>query len=234
MSTKDKISRSSRKSKKQMEAELGATPEAAGKNSRSRGDTRQHLIEAALRRVEADKDGMAGISLREVTKAAGVSPTAFYRHFPDLEELGMAVLEESSDMLRRMLREVRKAPNPAEMITKSTDIFIRYVLENRAIWLLLSRERVGGSARIRAAIRNQISSFVTELASDLRLMNVLPQMTQTDLQRLANMVISLAINAVPDILDLPQEQPREIEEMKANMDSQLEILILGAVNWKPR
>lgn len=203
------------------------------KATRGRGDTRQHLIDAALQRVEADQSGMAGISLREVTKAAGVSPTAFYRHFSDLEELGMAVLEESSDMLRRMLRDVRKAPNPAEMITKSTDIFIRYVLENRAIWLLLSRERVGGSARIRAAIRNQISSFVTELASDLRLMNVLPQMTQTDLQRLANMVISLAINAVPDILDLPQERPREIEEMKINMDSQLEILILGAVNWKP-
>lgn len=211
-----------------------ATAEAAGKSSRSRGDTRQHLIDAALSRVEADQNGMAGISLREVTKAAGVSPTAFYRHFPDLEELGMAVLEESSDMLRRMLRDVRKAPNPVEMINKSTDIFIRYVLENRAIWLMLSRERVGGSARIRAAIRNQISYFTTELASDMRLMNVLPQMTQTDLQRLANMVISLAINLVPDILDLASEQPREVEELMADMNSQLQILILGAVNWKPQ
>jgi AcrR family transcriptional regulator len=233
--SRDKSEKSRRRSKdaKLETAPSGATPEAAGKSSRSRGDTRQHLIDAALRRVEADQNGMAGISLREVTKAAGVSPTAFYRHFSDLEELGMAVLEESSDMLRRMLRDVRKAPNPAEMINKSTDIFIRYVLENRAIWLLLSRERVGGSARIRAAIRNQISYFTTELASDLRLMNVLPQMTQTDLQRLANMVISLAINLVPDILDLPSEQPREVEELMADMNSQLQILILGAVNWKP-
>lgn len=236
MISTDKTEKPKRISRKERKAELatqGATPESAGKTGRSRGDTRQHLIDAALRRVEADKAGMAGISLREVTKAAGVSPTAFYRHFPDLEELGMAVLEDSSDMLRRMLRDVRKAPNPVEMITKSTDIFIRYVLENRAIWILLCRERVGGSARIRAAIRNQISYFTTELASDLRLMNVLPQMTQTDLQRLANMVISLAINLVPDILDLPSDQPREAQEMKADMNSQLEILILGAVNWKP-
>lgn len=220
------------RSSKGEEPEKAKSSDAAGK--RSRGDTRQHLIDAALRRVEADQSGMAGISLREVTKAAGVSPTAFYRHFPDLEELGMAVLEESGNMLRRMLRDVRKAPNPAEMINKSTDIFIRYVLENRAIWLLLSRERVGGSARIRAAIRNQISYFTTELASDMRLMNVLPQMTQTDLQRLANMVISLAINLVPDILDLPSEQPREVEELMADMNSQLRILILGAINWKPQ
>lgn len=235
--TRDKTEkpRRSRRSKDtDTEKATSGTAQETGKRTRSRGDTRQHLINAALRRVEADQSGMAGISLREVTKAAGVSPTAFYRHFADLEELGMAVLEESSDMLRRMLRDVRKAPNPIEMINKSTDIFIRYVLENRAIWLLLSRERVGGSARIRAAIRNQISYFTTELASDMRLMNVLPQMTQTDLQRLANMVISLAINLVPDILDLPSEQPREVEELMADMNSQLQILILGAINWKPQ
>lgn len=220
--------RRSRRSK----ADKTAATDTANKSGK-RGDTRQHLIDAALQRIEADNHGMAGISLREVTKAAGVSPTAFYRHFPDLEELGLAVLEESADMLRRMLRDVRKAENPAEMIGKSAEIFVRYVLENRAIWLLLSRERVGGSARIRAAIRNQISHFITELASDLRLMKVLPQMTQTDLQRVANMVISLAINRVPDILDLPTEQPREIVEAIADMDSQLQILILGAINWKP-
>jgi len=231
MSISDKKEKSRRGSRKERQTE--ETPDPTGKSGRSRGNTRQHLIDAALCRIEADKNGMAGISLREVTKAAGVSPTAFYRHFSDLEELGMAVLEESSDMLRRMLRDVRKAPNSLEMITKSTDIFFRYVLENRAIWLLLSRERVGGSARIRAAIRNQVSYFTTELASDLRLMNVLPNMTQSDLQRLANMVISLAINLVPDILDLPPEQPRAAKEMKTDMNSQLEILILGAVNWKP-
>lgn len=231
----EKTKRRSRRDKdiSLVEAPSGPSPEAAGKTSRSRGDTRQHLIDAALSRVEADQNGMAGISLREVTKAAGVSPTAFYRHFSDLEELCMAVLEESSDMLRRMLRDVRKADTPAQMIGKSSNIFVRYVLENRAIWLLLSRERVGGSARIRAAIRNQISYFTTELASDLRLMNVLPQMTQTDLQRLANMVISLAINLVPDILDLPADTPREVEEMVTGMNSQLHILILGAINWKP-
>ncbi|MGJ8686460.1 MAG: TetR family transcriptional regulator [Spongiibacteraceae bacterium] len=222
--------RRSRRSK--VDKTATTTADTTSKSGR-RGDTRQHLIDAALQRIEADNHGMAGISLREVTKAAGVSPTAFYRHFPDLEELGLAVLEESADMLRRMLRDVRKADNPAEMISKSAETFVRYVLENRAIWLLLSRERVGGSARIRAAIRNQISHFITELASDLRLMKVLPQMTQTDLQRVANMVISLAINRVPDILDLPTEQPREIEEAIADMDSQLQILILGAINWKP-
>lgn len=207
--------------------------ENTAKPGKTRGDTRQHLIEATLERIEADKNGMAGLSLREVTKAAGVSPTAFYRHFADLEELGLAVVEESGGMLRRMLRDVRKAESPVEMIGKSIEIFVSYVLDNRALWLMLTRERVGGSARIRAAIRNQITHYSTELASDLRLLNVLPQMTQSDLQRLASMVISLAVNSAVDILDLPPEQPREAKEMIHYMNRQLQILILGAINWKP-
>lgn len=207
--------------------------ETTAKPSKTRGDTRQHLIDATLERIEADKNGMAGLSLREVTKAAGLSPTAFYRHFADLEELGLAVVEESGGMLRRMLRDVRKAETPVEMIGKSIEIFVSYVLENRALWLMLTRERVGGSARIRAAIRNQITHYSTELASDLRLLNVLPQMTQSDLQRLSGMVISLAVNAAVDILDLPPEQPREAKEMIHYLNRQLQILILGAINWKP-
>jgi AcrR family transcriptional regulator len=197
----------------------------------TRGDTRQKLIDAALQRIDSERHGMVGLSLREVTKLAGVSPTAFYRHFTDLEELGLAVLEESSDGLRRLLRDVRKNGKSPEMISKSTALFVNNVLENRASWLLLARERVGGSARIRAAIRNQTSYFVTELASDLRLMNALPHMTQSDLQRVASIVISLAINLVPDILDLPTNKPREITDIVAEMNSQLAILILGAINW---
>ena len=36
----------------------------------------------------------ASISLREVAKTAGVVPTSFYRHFGDMEELGLAMVDE--------------------------------------------------------------------------------------------------------------------------------------------
>lgn len=227
----EKPRKPSRKERREAEKKTMEKPE---KQAKTRGDTRQHLIDATLAKIEADKNGMAGLSLREVTKGAGVSPTAFYRHFADLEELGLAVVEESGGMLRRLLRDVRKAENPTEMISKSVEIFVRYVMENRALWLMMSRERVGGSARIRAAIRNQITHYTTELASDLRLLNLLPQMTQSDLQRLSHMVIGLAVNSAVDILDLPADQPREVDEMVSYINRQLQILILGAINWKPR
>ena len=52
------------------------------------------------------------LSLRSVARAAGVVPTAFYRHFESMDELGLALVEESFRTLRAMLREAREGVPP--------------------------------------------------------------------------------------------------------------------------
>ena len=37
------------------------------------------------------------LSLREVAKLAGIAPTSFYRHFHDMEGLGLALIEEHGE-----------------------------------------------------------------------------------------------------------------------------------------
>ncbi len=198
---------------------------------RKRGDTRQNLLDAAMAVMAADQSGLAGLSLRAVAKEAGVSPTAFYRHFSDMEELGMAMLDEIGDMLRRMLREVRKVGDPQQMVQSSLQTFFSFVKENREKFLVLSRERAGGSARMRAAIRNQMSYFSTELASDIQLMGAFPRMTRDDHYRLASMIIQMAVNAVPDVLDLPEDQPETEQALASDMTKQALMLLLGAAHW---
>ena len=53
------------------------------------GDLRQALIAEGLSR--ARDGGPSAVSLREVTRAAGVSPNAAYRHFTDRDDLVRAV-----------------------------------------------------------------------------------------------------------------------------------------------
>lgn len=201
--------------------------------TKSRGDTRQRLLDSAIQLIAEDETGLAGLSLRQVTKGAGVSPTAFYRHFPDMEELGLAILDETTELLRRMLREVRKAGTPEEMVGGSVRILMEFVTTNRSRFIVMSRERNSGSARMREAVRNQVAYFATELASDLRLLNVFPQLTTTDLNRVASMVINLAVYYIPDILDLPPGQPQTAREMADDLKKQLLILLLGAGHWEP-
>ena len=200
-------------------------------SKRPRGDTRQNLLDAAMTAMAEDESGLAGLSLRAVAKRAGVSPTAFYRHFPDMEELGMAMLDEIGQMLRRMLREVRKVGDPKKMVDGSMLTFFSFVKENRAKFVVLGRERVGGSPRMRAAIRNQMSFFSQEMASDIQLMSVFPQMSQNDHLRLARLIIGLAVGAVPDILDLPDNQPEAEQELRITMEKQGLMLLLGAAQW---
>ena len=91
--------------------------------------TRQTLLDAALK-LMGDGRSFVSISLREVTREAGVVPTAFYRHFKDMDELGLALVDEVTMSLRRLLREERlKAQGAGHIaIHSSVMMFLLYVL----------------------------------------------------------------------------------------------------------
>jgi TetR/AcrR family transcriptional regulator, fatty acid biosynthesis regulator len=73
--------------------------------------TRQQLMQAALELVGQGR-GFTSLSLREVTREIGVVPASFYRHFKDMDELGLALVEEGGMTLRRLLREARRSGFP--------------------------------------------------------------------------------------------------------------------------
>src|ERR1041385_3911612 len=75
--------------------------------------TREALMDAALTLMHRGTS-FTGLGLREVTREAGVVPTAFYRHFRDMDELGLALVEEGGVTLRRLLREARRGGVPLQ------------------------------------------------------------------------------------------------------------------------
>ena len=67
------------------------------RSSYHHGDLRNALIDAALAQISVV--GARAVSLREVARAAGVSHTASYRHFPSKESLLAAIAEQGFVML---------------------------------------------------------------------------------------------------------------------------------------
>jgi AcrR family transcriptional regulator len=216
--------------------------ERPGVSPVSRGERKQRthgsLLDAALRLMSQGRS-FTSLGLREITREAGVVPTAFYRHFRDLDELGLALVEEGGLTLRRMLREARESGVPdVDMIRRSVQVYLQYVKEHHLHILFMASERSGGSPVIRAAVRKEISHFANEMALDLRALNFLPQLSTSSLQMICGLVVNTMINAASDILDLPpkqeQSQPQLEHELVENFVRQLRVIFLGAANWRER
>lgn len=196
--------------------------------------TRSHLMDGALT-LMGEGRGFSGLSLREVTRAAGVVPASFYRHFRDLDELGLALVEESGATLRRLLRDVRRdGIPPTDMLRRSVLIYKQYVEANRLQFLFIAGERGGGSPAIRKAIRTEEMHFASEMAQDMRGLGIMPKLSSETLRMLCGLVVTTMINAATDILDLPASQPRFEAELVDNFVRQLRLIFLGAGAWRER
>src|SRR5438270_720639 len=116
-----------------------------------RRHTRQALLEAALLEMESG-ESFDSLSLRRVTRAAGVVPAAFYRHFASMDELGLALVEESFRALRTMLREAREGgPPPKHIIRRSVEILVEHVRQHRQHFAFVARVRSTGNGVLRHA-----------------------------------------------------------------------------------
>lgn len=195
--------------------------------------TRNTLLEAALS-LMSDGRSFVSISLREVTREAGVVPTAFYRHFRDMDELGLALVDEVCLNLRRLLREERvKAQGAGHIAIKSSVMmFLLYVKQEARYFDFLARERWSGSTKIREAIQREIRHFSSDLSSDLRLFPEMQNLPSEDLQMISDLVINTAMNWCGEILSLPSEQVRLQYELSMQAVKQLRLIFVGAKHWR--
>lgn len=192
--------------------------------------TRRKLLESSLE-LMADGRGFSSLSLREVTRAARVVPTAFYRHFSGMEPLGLALVDESFATLRGLMREAREQRVPTKhIIRRSVETFLGHVRAHRLHFQFISKERNGGSAPLRFAIRREIALFVSELSTDLA--RFLHAMSTEDLQMSAALIVQTVIAATELMLDLPRGDDAELKRIYRRCEKQLRLIVMGAAQWK--
>jgi AcrR family transcriptional regulator len=199
--------------------------------SERRQQTRRALLEAALLQIEAG-ESFDSLSLRRVAKAAGVVPTAFYRHFASMDELGLALVEESFRTLRAMLREAREALPPEDIIRRSVEILMEHVRQNRLHFLFVVRAGYTGNVILRHAVRNEVRLFTSELATDLARFPLLREWTTDDLQMLAGLLVNTMIATVGAMLDVPVAGPEAEAEIALVAEKQMRLTMLGVPQWR--
>jgi AcrR family transcriptional regulator len=197
--------------------------------------TRQTLLDAALALME--QRSLSSIGLREITRAAGITPTAFYRHFPDVDSLGVALVDQCLGSLRATIRTVRDGLSPSdEVINRSIDILARQVRADRAHFRFIARERHGGVPAVRAAIAVQLDLFAADLATDLASDKMAggPRFDRwivADLRMVSNLIVNHMVWTAAALLDAPPDSPGAADQVIDAAGRQLRLIMLGARQW---
>ncbi|MBE1287189.1 MAG: HTH-type transcriptional repressor FabR [Alteromonadaceae bacterium] len=184
--------------------------------------TRQNIINAALASLDATKS-LSAVSLREVARVAGIAPTSFYRHFKDIDELGLTLVDEAGLTLRQLMRSARRRISSERgAISISVDTFVEFVLAHNNVFRLLLREHTGTSADFRAAVLREIQHFTDELTDYIVFQEKKPEAVA---QMQADAMVKIVFSAGGELLDASVVQ---IEGITERTKRQLYMVHFGA------
>ena len=129
--------------------------------------TRDDLINAALALVGPHRS-VSTLSLREVTREAGIAPNSFYRHFHDTDELAVALIDKAGTALRDIIGQARtRAASNRSVVRSSIEAFMEQLGADEKFLPILLREGTVGSEAFKTAVERQLQFFEEELCSDL-------------------------------------------------------------------
>lgn len=169
---------------------------------------RQRIIEAALE-LSYQNRSFSSLGIREITRKAGLSAPAFYRHFATLNDLGQAMIDQVKQEVLVAFSDIRLA-NSSEATVDIRPLllhrFFELTLEKPRAIIIGACEAYGPMPEMRQAMRSALRQVAEDLATDLhisRLLEGMPQAIIADvLTHIAHHVFFLAI----DYLDRPDDR----------------------------
>jgi len=198
--------------------------------------TRRAILDATLRLAEESTLGT--VSLRQVAKEVGIVPTAFYRHFASLDDVGLELVEEALGALRGMLRDVRQGAaadlgSLTRVTDRSVDVLVEHVARERSRFLFVARERVAGPPPVREAIRHGIELFERELATDVARLPGTEGWSTEDLRTLSRLIVTSMVSTAEEMVHAAG-RPAAAAQVEADARTQLRMVLVGALNWRSR
>ncbi|MBE2897214.1 HTH-type transcriptional repressor FabR [Pasteurellaceae bacterium HPA106] len=194
-----------------------------GVRAQQKEKTRRALIDAAFNQLSAEKS-FSNLSLREVAREAGIAPTSFYRHFRDMDELGLTMVDEAGLILRQLMRQARKRiEKGGSVIAISVETFFEFITQRPNMFRLLLRESSGTSQAFRTAAAREIKHFVDELAEYIAQRN---DFSDYVAYIQAEGMVTIVFTAGANALDMGAKERMALKE---RVILQLKMLARGAV-----
>ncbi|MBJ9704873.1 MULTISPECIES: TetR family transcriptional regulator [Acinetobacter] len=201
--------------------------------------SRQALLDAALH-LSTSGRSFSSISLREVAREVGLVPTAFYRHFQDMDELGKELVDQVALHLKSVLHQLGQSylQHKSTKTQTSIELFVQAVNHSPKQWQFMISERWGGSETVRAAIAREIEFLIEDLTTDLtKLENFKHIQHPQDLNVLSTILTNMSFTWAMTWLNLSKQyQDEQLKQQQTafieNASTQVRLLFRGIANWE--
>ncbi|GAA0843162.1 TetR family transcriptional regulator DesT [Marinobacter szutsaonensis] len=204
----------------------------AERQRRKPGETREKLMGAALALVGKGRH-FASLGIREVTRQAGVVPTSFYRHFRNMDDLGLQLVDELGLVLRRMMREARaNVLQSDKLIEESVGIFVAHARTNRNFFMFMAQGLAGESRAVQEGIRSEMRFFASELANDLRRLRLMDHLSDADMDLTCDLVVRTVAFSLTDLLSVSPDDDYQIGQIRKRTTRFLQMIFVGAGHWQ--
>jgi AcrR family transcriptional regulator len=199
--------------------------------------TRRRILLAALKLVEEGRSP-DGLGLREVARAADMAAPSIYNHFADMDELGLALVDDGLARLRAIARAARKQMTSQGMeqaLSSLLQQFLHYITEYEAILRLLIMQWFNPNPEYRRTIRREMSIMRQDLADNMR-QAVAGQAAsaqgdnRNNFELESDAVFSLLITYILNAMDLSMEK-RLLRLQK--LEKQLLMMVFGSRALNP-
>lgn len=129
--------------------------------------THQALINAVLSLSQQGRN-FSSMSLREVTAEVNLAPTTFYRHFANMDELALELIDHLGLYLKNTFAQICRIAlvDPRDHNAR-LDYLFASIAEKPDFWGFFIHERSSGSPRIRQAIKREFDHLVEDMANTM-------------------------------------------------------------------
>ncbi|CTP88699.1 TetR family transcriptional regulator [Xanthomonas translucens pv. poae] len=188
--------------------------------------SREDLLAAALKLIGPHRS-VSTLSLREVTREAGIAPNSFYRQFRDMDELAVALIDLAGSSLRTIIGQARRraAGSNRSVILSSVETFMEQLRADDKLLHVLLREGTVGSDAFKRAVDRELNYFEDELRVDLIRLAAIDHAPLHEPALVSKAITRLVFAMGATAMDLPPERDPELIRQISAM---LRMIILGS------
>ena len=212
-------------SSKVRKQETGGAGSRASRSERKEV-TRHRILMAALPLVEGGRSPTE-LGLREVARAADMAAPSLYNHFADMDELGLALVDECLTRLRSLVRTARREMEdfPLEKALRVLlDRFLGYLQEYETVLRLLIQQWFNPNPEYRRTIRREMSMMRQDLAEHMSQSASTKGITKGDFSAESDAIFSFMITYILNVMDMDKQKQAERLEL---LERQVLMVLLG-------